>query len=132
MKVVGNKEPIFALTHLTGCKLDLFSVALEPVDLVCGVRKQMSAVGEIPSVSLKLAQVRAAFAPSLLSLSTAGRFCGGEKDHLKESINISSLHTQVSEGQAKAQFTLWVQLHVNAYLEGHLLKIDSVPVSQQR
>lgn len=44
-----NYNLSFALTHLTGCKFDLFSVALEPVDLVCSisgaVRKQMSVVG---------------------------------------------------------------------------------------
>lgn len=99
MKVAENDELSFALTHLTGCKFDLFSAALELVDLVCGVsgavRKQMSAreaVGEIPPVSPKLAEVQAAFAPNPLSLSTAGQICGGEKNHLKEDINISSLH----------------------------------------
>lgn len=55
MKVGENDELSFAPNLLTGCKLDLFSVALEPIDLVCGasgaVRKQMSAweaEGEIP------------------------------------------------------------------------------------
>lgn len=55
-----NYNLSFALTHLTGCKFDLFSVALEPVDLVCSiggaVRKQMSAwevVGETLPVSPK-------------------------------------------------------------------------------
>lgn len=115
MKVAENDEPSFSLTHLTGCKSDLFSVALEPVDLLRGVsgavRKQMSAwgaVGESPPVSPKLAEVQAAFAPNPLSLSTAGRFCEAKKDHLKEDINISSLHTRVCEGLAEAQFTLRV------------------------
>lgn len=55
MKVGENDELSFTPTPLTGCKFDLFSVALEPIDLVCGasgaVRKQMSAwepEGEIP------------------------------------------------------------------------------------
>lgn len=76
-------------------------------------------VGEIPPVSPKLAELQPAFAPNPFSLSTAGWFCGGEKDHLKEDINISSLHTQVCKSQAEAQFTLQVQdrIHANAYLE---------------
>lgn len=55
MKAVENDEQSFALTLFTGCKFDLFSAALEPVDLVCGISgavgKQMSAwgaEGEIP------------------------------------------------------------------------------------
>lgn len=89
MKVTENYERSFALTHLTGCKFDLFSVAVELVGLVYSVsgavRNQMSArtaVGKIPSVLPKLAEVQAAFAPD--PLSTAGRFCEGEKDHLKK------------------------------------------------
>lgn len=86
MKVMENYELGFALIHLTSCKFDLFSVAVELVDLVCGVsgaiRNQMSAwraVGEIPPVSPKLAEVQAASAPNLLSLLTAGRFCEHKK-----------------------------------------------------
>lgn len=113
--------------------------ALEPVDAVCGIsgtiREQMSAAGESTPVSPKLAEVRGCVCPkSAQSLNnrplSLRRKWSFERRYKYFLLPRSSLWRP---GRGN-QFTLQVQdrIHVNAYLEGPLLRIYSVTASQQR